>query len=144
MILYTALRLQQQNTNQTWNSQQTSHTSPWRASNRMSLVKILENIDRVITATHCIYNFKYRYFILCVNIQPTYRYACPGLPHVDPLHFGYRWTGGSRRYIYYWYLCSRRIDHLAFDFYLENTLYITHGEKHVYITLQSITGLRRA
>ena len=37
-------------------SQQTPHTSPSRASYGMAIVRILEKIDRVITAPHCIYN----------------------------------------------------------------------------------------
>ena len=43
-MLHTALWLLQQNVNQTWNSQ--------RESYEVSVAKILENIDRVITAPH--------------------------------------------------------------------------------------------
>ena len=34
-------------------SQQTPHTSPSRASYGVSIVRILQKIDRVITAPHC-------------------------------------------------------------------------------------------
>ena len=34
--------------------QKTPHTSAWRASYGMSFVNILDKIDRVITAPHCI------------------------------------------------------------------------------------------
>ena len=40
--------------NQILESQQTPHTSPSRASYGVSIVRILEKIDRVITAPHCI------------------------------------------------------------------------------------------
>ena len=40
--------------NQALESQQTPHTSPSGASYGVSLVRILEKIDRVITALHCI------------------------------------------------------------------------------------------
>ena len=53
-ILFMALRWQEQNLNQTSNSQQTPHTSPSRASYGVSIVRILEKIDLVITALHCI------------------------------------------------------------------------------------------
>ena len=53
-ILPSALWWQQQNVNQTPNSrQQTPHTSPSRASYGVSIVRILEKIDRLITAPHC-------------------------------------------------------------------------------------------
>ena len=46
----------QQNLNQTSNSQQAPHTSPSRASYGVSIVRIWEKIDRIITAPHCIMN----------------------------------------------------------------------------------------
>ena len=52
-ILPSALRWQQQNVNQTSKSQHTPHTSPLRASYRVSILKIWEKINRVITAPHC-------------------------------------------------------------------------------------------
>ena len=52
-ISYTLLRWEQQIINQTSNSQQTSHTSPSRAS-YVSFMIISKTIDRVITAPHCI------------------------------------------------------------------------------------------
>ena len=54
-ILHTALRWQRQNVDQTLNSQLTRHTSPSRASYGVSVARILEKIDRVITAPHCIW-----------------------------------------------------------------------------------------
>ena len=42
-----------QNINQTLDSQKTLHSSPSRASYGVSIVRILEKIDRVITAPHC-------------------------------------------------------------------------------------------
>ena len=36
------------------NPQNTSHTSPWRASYGMYFVRIGEKIDRITTAPHCI------------------------------------------------------------------------------------------
>ena len=53
-ILPLALWWQQQNVNQTSKSQQTPHTSPSRASYVVAIVRIWEEIDRVITALHCI------------------------------------------------------------------------------------------
>ena len=38
---------------QSLNSQKTSHSSPSQASYGMSIVRILEKADRVITAQHC-------------------------------------------------------------------------------------------
>ena len=38
---------------QTFESQQTPHTSPSRASYGVSIMRILEKVDRVITAPHC-------------------------------------------------------------------------------------------
>ena len=40
--------------NQLLDSQKTPNTSPYRASYRVSFVNICEEIDRVITAPHCI------------------------------------------------------------------------------------------
>ena len=52
-IVHTALCKQRQKVNQILKSQQTSHISPSRASYGVSFVKIVDNIDRVITAPHC-------------------------------------------------------------------------------------------
>ena len=52
MVLHTALRWQWQNVDETSNSQQTPHTSPSRASYGVSVVRILEKIERIITAPH--------------------------------------------------------------------------------------------
>ena len=49
-----ALQWQEQNLNQTSNSQQPPHTSPSWASYGVSIVRILEKIDRVLMALHCI------------------------------------------------------------------------------------------
>ena len=46
----------QQNLNQISNSQQAPHTSPSRPSYGVSIVRIREKIDRIITAPHCIMN----------------------------------------------------------------------------------------
>ena len=54
MIFYTVLQWLMWNINQTSYSQKTPHTSPSQVSYWMSIVKILENIDRIITAPHCI------------------------------------------------------------------------------------------
>ena len=56
MILFIALWWLQQNLNQTSNSQQAPHTSPSRPSYGVSIVRIWEKIDRIITAPHCIMN----------------------------------------------------------------------------------------
>ena len=52
------MQWQQQNIHQTPHSQKTPHISPFRASYGMSFMKILENIDCVITAPHwhCTFN----------------------------------------------------------------------------------------
>ena len=54
-ILHTALRWQWKMIDQTSNSQQTPHTSPSRASKGVSVVRILEKTDRIITVPHCTY-----------------------------------------------------------------------------------------
>ena len=53
MILLSLLHWLKQNINQTLNWQKTPHTSPSRASYRVSIVRIWEKIDCVITAPHC-------------------------------------------------------------------------------------------
>ena len=55
MISYTALQGEWQKVNLTLNSQQAPHTSPSRASYGVYIVRILETIDRVITAPHCMW-----------------------------------------------------------------------------------------
>ena len=52
-VLHTALRWQWQNVDETLNSLQTPHSSPSWVSNGMSVVRILEEIDRIITALSC-------------------------------------------------------------------------------------------
>ena len=64
-----ALRWQEQNLYQTSNSQQTPLSSPSRASHGVSIVRILEKFDRVLTAPHCI-NIR-RDTLLQINIQNT-------------------------------------------------------------------------
>ena len=54
MILCTTLRQQLQKVNKILESQQTTHISPSRLTYRVSVVRILEKIDRVVTAPHCI------------------------------------------------------------------------------------------
>ena len=54
MLFHTSLHWLARNANQTSNSQKTLHISPSRASCGVSLVRIWEKIDRVITALHCI------------------------------------------------------------------------------------------
>ena len=54
MILPSALPWQQQNVNQTSNSQQTPQTSPVRYA--VSIVRICEQTDHIITAPLCIFN----------------------------------------------------------------------------------------
>ena len=56
-ILHTALRWQQQNVNQTSKSQETPHTSPWRASYEVSIMRIVKKTNRVITAPRCIWPY---------------------------------------------------------------------------------------
>ena len=51
-ILQTALRWQQQNVNQTWNLQQTPHTSPSWATYEVAIMISLNKLERVITAPH--------------------------------------------------------------------------------------------
>ena len=49
-------------------SQQTPHTSTSRASYGVSLVRILEKIDRVITALHCSW-------LVIISVAVNYRYS---------------------------------------------------------------------
>ena len=51
MILHIILQTQQQNINQTLNSQKIPHTSPSWARYGVSIIRILEKFDRVITAS---------------------------------------------------------------------------------------------
>ena len=53
MILHTSLQELRQNINQRLSPKKTPHTSPWRASYGMSFMNILEKIDHVIKALHC-------------------------------------------------------------------------------------------
>ena len=62
MILYTAMQWQQQNMDQTSHSQKTPHTSPLRARQGMSFVRILEKIYRV-------YKIQVHYITLFVFVQ---------------------------------------------------------------------------
>ena len=55
-ILHEWLQELRQNINQMLDPQKTPHTSPLRASYRVSFVNICEKIDRAITAPHCIDN----------------------------------------------------------------------------------------
>ena len=52
-ISFMALLWQEQNLNQTSNSQHTPHTSPFRTSYEVSIERIWDKIDRVITAPYC-------------------------------------------------------------------------------------------
>ena len=54
-ILHTALQWQQQNVNEISKSQQTPHTSPSQASYGVSIMRVFEKIDRIITAPFCIF-----------------------------------------------------------------------------------------
>ena len=54
MILHTTIQRQEQNINKISKSQKTPHITPLRASYRVSVVRILQNIDRVIKAPYCI------------------------------------------------------------------------------------------
>ena len=54
MILDTRLQWLRWNLNQSLNLQKTPHTWPWRASHGVSFVRIVEKIDHVIMAPHCI------------------------------------------------------------------------------------------
>ena len=49
MIMHTSLQWPRQNINQSLHSQKTPHLSPSQVSYRVSLVRILENIDHVMT-----------------------------------------------------------------------------------------------
>ena len=53
-IFHTALHLLKQNMNQSLNEQKAPHTSAWRVSYGVSIVRILEKIDRIITTLPCI------------------------------------------------------------------------------------------
>ena len=53
MILLQSLQELTQTVNQRLNPQKNHHTSPWPVSYVESFVNILEKIDRVITAPHC-------------------------------------------------------------------------------------------
>ena len=52
-ILHTALRLKWRKVNHIWESQQTPHISPSRASYGVFIVKIFEKIDLAITTPRC-------------------------------------------------------------------------------------------
>ena len=52
-VSHTALGWQRQNMYQTLTSQQTPHTSPSRASYGMSIVRIWEKTDPILTSLHC-------------------------------------------------------------------------------------------
>ena len=69
----------QRNVNQTSISQQTPHTSPSRTSYGVSIVRILEKTDHVITAPHCILTHCYSVgFILAPSDGPgKLPWACP-------------------------------------------------------------------
>ena len=54
-ILHVTLLWQWQNVNKILISQQPPHTSPWWASYGVSIVRIWEKIDRLVTAQHYIY-----------------------------------------------------------------------------------------
>ena len=54
IILPVLLKWLRQNINESLKPQKTLYISSWRASYRLSLVMILEKINRVITAPHCI------------------------------------------------------------------------------------------
>ena len=68
-ILHTALRWQQQNVNQTSNS---------RASYGVSIMRILEKVDRVITTTHCMW-FRKRQAVSRKRYT-SYVYGAPAMP----------------------------------------------------------------
>ena len=53
-ILYASMQWRGHSIKRRFNLQTTHHTSPSRASYDVSFARILENIDRVITAPHCI------------------------------------------------------------------------------------------
>ena len=61
--LHSSKKWQQQNINQILNSQKTPHSSPLWASYGVSLVRILEKIDSVITALHCMFVFWFKSLI---------------------------------------------------------------------------------
>ena len=52
-ISHKTLPWHRQNINQTLNSQKTPHVSPLLVSYRVSIVRMWEKIDRVMTASHC-------------------------------------------------------------------------------------------
>ena len=68
-ILLMVLWWQEQNSNQTSNPQQTSHTSPLRASYGMSIVMILEKIDCIITEPHCAKELYLPFLAQCGNVH---------------------------------------------------------------------------
>ena len=53
MILHTEMQWKEQNINQILNSQMAPHSSPSQASYGVSIVRILEEIDCVMMAPHC-------------------------------------------------------------------------------------------
>ena len=63
MSWHKSLQELRQNTNQRLNPQKTPHTSPSRASYAVSFVTILDKIDCVMTALHCIFIFDHYQFI---------------------------------------------------------------------------------
>ena len=52
-LLHISLQWRGQNINQILNLQKTHHTSPWRVSYGVSSTRVVDKIDRVITAPHC-------------------------------------------------------------------------------------------
>ena len=64
-----------QNVNKTPNSQQPPHTSPSRASYGVSVIRVWEKINRVITAPHCIRFFSigiYNPHLMCLIYQNSW------------------------------------------------------------------------
>ena len=74
MILHTTLRQQWQKVNQILESQQTLHILSSRASYGASIVRILDKIDRAITAVHCMKNIKW-YMLDVILSGVTGKYA---------------------------------------------------------------------
>ena len=72
MILHTSLQL----LSHSLNSQNTSHTLPWRASYGIDFVRIWEKIDCVIMALHCNWNHMQNHTSVDWLLKPYTR-----LPH---------------------------------------------------------------
>ena len=73
-ISHTTIQREEQNINQISKSQQPPHISPLRANYGVSVVRILQKFDHVITASHCdklVYSNDMHYILLLPHCAPS-------------------------------------------------------------------------